>query len=77
MCEERIVCDPKVLRGKPIIRGTRISVELLLEEMSGGATPEELAREFQIEVSDVLAALAFAAEALRVETVYPLVAETR
>jgi uncharacterized protein (DUF433 family) len=76
MCEERIVCIPGVLGGKPVIKGTRISVELILEEMSGGSSAEELAREFSVELTDVHAALAFAAAAMRVETVYPIGVES-
>ena len=66
---DRIVSDPDVLVGKPTIRGTRISVELLLERLSDGWSVEDLLVAYpQIEREDVLAALAFVAEIYREES---------
>ena len=62
----RIVSDPAIMRGKPTIKGTRITVELVLDELGKGATPDELIREYpQLSHEDVLAALRFAADWLR------------
>jgi len=46
MSEPRIVCDPKILFGKPTIAGTRISVELILEKLGAGDTVEELLSDY-------------------------------
>jgi uncharacterized protein (DUF433 family) len=57
---ERIESDSRILCGKPVIRGTRISVELILEKLSYGDDFETICREFDIEQNDVKAALAYA-----------------
>lgn len=60
---ERIVADPEILAGKPIIRGTRISVELILDRLATGWTMESLVEAHpHLTVEDVRAALAFAAD---------------
>lgn len=70
---ELIVSDPKVMMGKPVVRGTRITVEQILEKLAAGETFEEIvAAHPRLTVEAVRAALAFAAEALRAERVYPL-----
>lgn len=68
-----IVSNPKVMMGKPVIRGTRITVELILEKFAAGQTEEEILRAHpHITREGVRAALAFAAEALQASVVYPL-----
>jgi uncharacterized protein (DUF433 family) len=57
---------------KPIIKGSRISVEVVLEELASGATPAELAEDFVVEEADIYAALEFAAQALRSDALYPV-----
>jgi uncharacterized protein (DUF433 family) len=65
---DRIVSDPDILVGKPTIKGTRISVELILGWLGQGWTHEQLLENYpRIAREDILAALAFAAEMLRVE----------
>lgn len=60
--EERIVSDPGVLLGKPIIRCTRVSVELIVGFIEAGQTPEEIADDYpDLSVEDIDAAVAFAA----------------
>jgi len=61
---ERIVVDPKVMGGKPVIRGTRITVDLILELLASGMTPEEIAEDYEISIEDVRAALLYAAKIL-------------
>ena len=57
---ERIVCDPKILVGKPSIRGTRISVELILGWLSAGWSFEQVMEAYpNITRDDILAALAY------------------
>ncbi len=68
-----ITSDPNVLFGKPAIRGTRIAVEHILDELAGGTTFEQLLEEYPRLTRDAIyAALAFAADTLRAEVVYPL-----
>jgi uncharacterized protein (DUF433 family) len=68
-----IVSDPKVMMGKPVVSGTRITVELILEKLAAGRTQEELLDSYpQLSPESVRAALAFAAQALRADVVYPI-----
>ncbi|MEA1869241.1 MAG: DUF433 domain-containing protein [Euryarchaeota archaeon] len=70
---DRIIIDPEILAGKPILRGTRISVELLLELLANGWTYEEISENYpQIGEADILAALQYAADLLKEEHVYPI-----
>lgn len=62
---ERIVCNPNVLGGKPIVRGTRISVQFLLELVGAGMSVSEILKEYpHLEREDVLAAVRYAAQTL-------------
>ncbi|MGC8988315.1 DUF433 domain-containing protein [Infirmifilum sp.] len=61
---KRIVVDPKVMGGKPVIRGTRITVDLILELLASGMTSEEIAKDYKISIEDVRAALLYAAKIL-------------
>jgi uncharacterized protein (DUF433 family) len=71
----RIVVDPKVMVGKPVIRGTRIPVELLVRMVAQGIAETEILREYpHLEVEDIRAALTYAAEVVAGEDVYPIVA---
>ncbi len=73
MSESLIVSDPKVMMGKPVVVGTRITVELILEKLAAGHTLEELLDSYpQLSPESVRAALAFAAKALRADVVYPI-----
>jgi len=65
---DRITSDPAILGGKPIIRGTRISVELILEWIASGATRGDILRKHaHLSAEDVGQALAYAAAAVRNE----------
>ena len=69
----RIAIDPKVLAGKPVIKGTRISVEFIFELLANGWTVEDILKNYpQLKREDVLAALKYATEVLKEERVYPL-----
>jgi len=62
-----------VLAGKPIIKGTRIAVELILELLANSWTVEEILKDYpQLRKEDITAALKYAVEVLREERVYPL-----
>jgi len=68
-----IEIDPKRVFGKPTIRGTRITVELILEELAAGKTTEDLFSAYpKLAVDDIWAALAFAADSIKGERVYPV-----
>lgn len=59
----RVVIDPNVRGGKPVIRGTRITVSDILEYLAGGMSQEEILADFpDLSVDDIRAALAYAAE---------------
>jgi len=65
----RIVVDEKVRFGKPVIRGTRVSVDLILAKLAGGMIYEELMVEYDLTKEDILAALNYAAKHLSDEEV--------
>ena len=74
MGAELIQSDPSVMMGKPVVAGTRITVELILEKLSAGETIEQLIEAHpRLTREGVLAALRFAAEALRADVLYPTV----
>ncbi len=76
MQRQWIVANPKVMMGKPVIAGTRITVELILEKLAAGETIEQILEAHpHLNREGILAALAFARDALRADVVYPL-AET-
>lgn len=57
---ERIAIDPKVMQGKPVIRGTRITVEILLEKLAAGNSIEDILADYpRLTREDVLAAMAY------------------
>ena len=64
--KDRIVTNPDILAGRPVISGTRISVELILDCLSSGWSMVELMENYpSIKLEDILAALAFAADVIR------------
>ncbi|MCI0589834.1 MAG: DUF433 domain-containing protein [Planctomycetes bacterium] len=65
----RVTVDPAVCFGKPVIAGTRVPVAAVVEELSEGATVEEVCREYDLAPEDVRAALAYAARLLGGEEV--------
>ena len=71
MPHDRISCNPNVMMGKPVIKGTRVTVEVILRWLGKGVTVEELMTEYKLSREDVLAAQAFAADYLRDESILP------
>jgi uncharacterized protein (DUF433 family) len=70
---ERITIDPKVLVGKPTIKGTRLAVELIIDLLAEGWTEADILRNYPILTrKDIQACLAYASTILRAEKVYPL-----
>lgn len=71
--ENRIIIDPEVLAGKPIIKGTRIAVEFILELLAEGWTQKKILENYpQVKKEDITAVLQYATEVLKKEKVYPL-----
>jgi uncharacterized protein (DUF433 family) len=71
--EERIIVDPEILAGKPVIKGTRLSVEFILGLLGDGVSIEELLENYpRITKEDVLACVAYAADVLQDLRVFPL-----
>ena len=69
-----IQSHPQIMMGKPVIAGTRITVESILERLGAGETPEQIiAAHPRLTREAVLASASFAAEALHADVVYPLV----
>ena len=69
---ERIAVDPEVLVGKPVIKGTRIAVEFVIDLMARGWTIEQILLEYDhLSTEDIRACLAYASELLKSERVYP------
>lgn len=70
MVTDRIEVDPAVMLGKPVIRGTRIPVELLLRKLSEGATEADLLDAYpRLTLADIKAALAYAADTVAHEMI--------
>ena len=68
-----IVSNPKIMMGKPVIKGTRITVELILEKLAAGETTEQILDAHpRLTLKAIREALAFAAKALRADVVYPI-----
>ena len=77
MSEPMIVSDPKVMMGKPVVAGTRITVDLILEKLGGGESIEAVLESHpRLSREGVLAALRYAAQALRAEVAYPISAKS-
>lgn len=74
---ERVACDPKVMVGKPLIKGTRLSVEYILNLLAHGSTVEEILDEYEgLSPEDIKGCLLFASQSLSSATFMPLVAES-
>jgi len=65
---KRIISDPEIMLGKPIIKGTRITVELILRKIADGMNIDELLKGYpQLKKADVLAALSYSADVIAEE----------
>jgi uncharacterized protein (DUF433 family) len=71
--KDRIVVDPKILVGKPVIAGTRISVEFIVDLLASGWSREKILANYpHLSDGDILACLQYAGELLHNERVYPV-----
>lgn len=67
---QRITIDPDICHGKPCIRGLRYPVEMVLDLLSGGMTPEEILADYpDLDAEDIRACLDYAARLARVKTI--------
>ena len=70
---ERIVTDPDIVVGKPIVRGTRLAVEFVIELLAEGWPESEILRNYpRLTTEDIRACLAYARDRLQEEQVFPL-----
>jgi uncharacterized protein (DUF433 family) len=70
---DRIVVDPRILVGKPVVRGTRIAVEMVVDLMAAGWTHQQILDSYPtLTEEDLRACLAYASEVLHSEKVYPI-----
>ena len=71
--KNRITANPDILGGKPIIKGTRIAVEFVMDLLANGWTTEKILKNYpQLKKADLVAVLKYATELLKEEKVYPL-----
>lgn len=70
--KQRIAFSDRILGGKPVIKGTRVPVQVIVGSLAGGMDIEEICREYRVTSRDVHAALAYAAEVLTEERVHAL-----
>ena len=69
---DRIVIDPQICHGKPIVRGTRTPVTVVLSALAGGDPFEDIQKDYDITGEDIRACIAFACDELNQQTFYPL-----
>lgn len=69
---ERIVIDPAIQHGKPVIRGTRVPIVRIIGGLAGGMSINEISNEYGVSEADVRAALAYASEVIDQEEHHPL-----
>jgi uncharacterized protein (DUF433 family) len=70
---DRITVDPAVLVGKPVIKGTRLAVEFMLELLAAGWTLDQIVANYPgVTIEDIRACIAYAREVLQEERVFPL-----
>ena len=69
---ERIIIDEKIRHGKPIIKGTRVPIDIVLGSLAGGMSYEEVCKEYGIIKKDILAAIKYAASIVSHEEVKKL-----
>jgi uncharacterized protein (DUF433 family) len=72
--QDRVVVDPAILVGKPVVKGTRLSVDFIIDLLAQGWSEVEILQNYPgLTSEDIKACLAYASERLRGEKIYPLV----
>jgi len=70
---KRIEINPKIMFGKPVIKGTRIPVELILRKLSQNISGDEILRDYpKLTIDDIKSAIAYASECLSTEEIFPV-----
>lgn len=70
---KKIITNPEILAGKPVIEGTRISVEFILEMLSSAMSIEEILKEYpHLKKEDILSAIAYAVDLLKHKKIYSI-----
>lgn len=69
---DRIQIDPAICHGKPVIRGTRVPVTVVVGSLAGGMSFDEVQREYDLSADDIRAALKFVGEIAEQESFHPL-----
>ena len=70
LTHDRIICDPAILGGKPVVQGTRIPVELILKLLAQGQRYEEIMEEYpDLRLEDILAVIAYARDTVAAEEI--------
>ncbi|MEW6137444.1 MAG: DUF433 domain-containing protein [Thermodesulfobacteriota bacterium] len=70
---DRIVVDPEILQGKPVVKGTRLAVEFIIDLLASGWSNEDIMKNYPgLTSEDILACLSYASAVLHSEKVYPL-----
>lgn len=69
---ERILIDPQICHGRPVIKGTRVPVAIVVGSLAGGMSFEEIETEYGLSRTDIRAALAFAGDLVNAESFHPL-----
>ena len=71
--QERIIIDPEILVGKPVVKGSRLAVEFIIDLLAQGWSVDEILRNYPgLTLDDIRACLSYASEILRAEKMYPL-----
>ena len=71
--QDRVVIDPAILVGKPVVRGSRLAVEFIVDLLAQGWSQEDILRNYPgLTHEDIVACLAYASSLLKAEKVYPL-----
>jgi uncharacterized protein (DUF433 family) len=69
---DRVVIDPDIQHGKPVICGTRVPISRIIGGLAGGMTYQEIGQEYGVTREDICAALDYAAELIEAEEFHPL-----
>ncbi len=69
---DRVIIDPDIQHGKPVIKGTRVPITRIIGGLGGGMTKEEIIQEYEISDEDINAALKYACELVEKEEFHPL-----
>lgn len=69
---KRIIIDQRIMHGKPVIKGTRVPIDVILGSLVGGMSYDEIEKEYGVEKEDIIAAIEYAAKFVIGEEIKPL-----